>query len=235
MEKMPIDNYNADQLRGFISVARRRLAEITADTPKLAANIDGQESAKRAIQIAAYVDPDDTKALPFDIVFFGPSGAGADKLVILAAQFGVAAYAVKCCPCGKRTDPKRACTCTPGEVRRHWAKVLARPEVLGAAIHCEVRPVTFRQMGQKHGLPYSDMRSYIDQAGPRPFTLICDLDQSCTSIMRQATNELGFPAETVRVVLSIADSIAALDNAPAVKVHHIAEAIQYRRLDRPFD
>ena len=225
-KRIDIDKLNADQLRGFISVARRRLIEITADNRRLAENITGQESAKRAIQVAATGG--------HDVVFYGPSGAGADKLVILAAQFGAAAYAVECCPCGNYTDPKRVCECTPTTIRRHWNKVLARPEIRGAAIHSEVRPVPFRQMSQAgRGLPYDDMAEYIAGAGLRPVTVLSGLNSASQSLMRQATNALGFSADAVNTVLDVATSIAALDHSKAIEVHHLAEAIQYRRLDRP--
>lgn len=224
MRKMPIDEYNADQLRGFIAVARHRLIEITSDNVGLAESIAGQESAKRAIQVAA--------AGGHDMVIYGPSGAGADKLVILAAQFGVAAYAVECCPCGNYTDPKRVCECTPARIRRHWTKIMARPEIKGAAIHSEAPPVPFRQMSRP-GLPYSDMAAYIVNAGKRPDSKRPVLDQTCNSLLRQASNELGFSVDTIAVVLDVAASISSLDNSGSIQVHHLAEAIQYRRLDRP--
>ena len=224
MKTMPIDEFNADQLRGFISVARRRLVELTADNCRLAESISGQESAKRAIQVAA--------AGGHDMVIYGPSGTGADRLVILAAQFGVAAYAVELCPCGRYTDIKRTCECTPGAIRKHWTKVLARPEIRTAAIHTEARSVPFLQVGRP-GLDFDTMSEYVGQVGDKPPAELADLDHSGNCFMRQAANKLGFSVDTITVVLSVAATIAALDHNKAVLVQHIAEAIQYRRFDRP--
>jgi len=219
-KRINIDELNADQLRGFISVARHRLIEITADNAKLAESIPGQEAAKRAIQVAA--------AGNHDMVICGPSGTDVDRLVILAAQFGVAAYAVECCPCGCYTDPKRICNCTPAAIHRHWNKIKARPEIQGAAIYVEAMPVPFHQIG-KPGLSFYDMKKYIEGTGPRPGL---ELDDPCVCLLRQANKVLGCPVATIRSIIDVAATIAALDHRNSIQACHLAESIQYRRFDR---
>ena len=66
----------------------------------------------------------------------------------------------------------------------------------------------------------------------RQIRQFCKLDPAGESILKQAMTELGLSARAHDKVLRIARTIADIDGAESVQAHHIAEAVQYRRLDR---
>jgi magnesium chelatase family protein len=68
-------------------------------------------------------------------------------------------------------------------------------------------------------------RAFLDKVGRK-------LDETGERIMLQAVKELGFSPATREQIIDIARSIAALEEDPNIKTHHVAEAVQYRRLDR---
>jgi len=62
----------------------------------------------------------------------------------------------------------------------------------------------------------------------------CEMSEGCLMLMKQAMDELGLSARAYDKVRRVARTIADLENADAIAEHHIAEAIQYRLLDRRF-
>jgi magnesium chelatase family protein len=60
----------------------------------------------------------------------------------------------------------------------------------------------------------------------------CTLDDQCEMLLKQATHELGLSARAHDKVLRMARTIADLEGADTLALHHLSEAIQYRRLDR---
>jgi magnesium chelatase family protein len=61
-----------------------------------------------------------------------------------------------------------------------------------------------------------------------------DLSDSCLLLMKQAMDELGLSARAYDKVRRVARTIADIEGAPAIHEHHVAEAVQYRLLDRRF-
>ncbi len=118
-------------------------------------------------------------------------------------------------------------------------------------IHVEVPPVPYRQLtSQARGLSSAQLRQQVIAArriqaqrngGPtrtnatlsaRELDKYAALDESGREILRQAMNELGLSARAYDKVRRVARTIADLEDSPAVQAHHVAEAIQYRLLDR---
>ncbi len=158
------------------------------------------------------------------------------------------------CPCGYYTDPKRKCNCTPVMVERYLGRV-SGPLIDRIDIHIEVPPVPWKQLrGEGEGLSSSQMRQQVLRArsvqrrrfdadangstvlnatmSPRQVRTHCRLDANGEVLLKQAMTELGLSARAHDKVLRIARTIADLDEAETLAADHLAEAIQYRRLDR---
>jgi magnesium chelatase family protein len=157
------------------------------------------------------------------------------------------------CPCGYFTDPKRNCKCTPTARIRYMGRV-SGPLIDRIDIHVEVPPVPWRQLrGQAEGLSSQDMRSQVIAArtvqterfagangstttnasmSSQQVRKFCKLDSSGESVLKQAMSELGLSARAHDKVLRIARTIADLETRENIAAHHLAEAIQYRKLDR---
>lgn len=157
------------------------------------------------------------------------------------------------CPCGYYTDPKRRCTCTPNAIARYMGKV-SGPLIDRIDIHVEVPPVPWRQLrSENEGLSSAQMRDQVMTArkvqqkrlagcngstitnatmSSRQVRQFCKLDEGGEAILKQAMTELGLSARAHDKVLRIARTIADIETDQNIKPHHLAEAIQYRRLDR---
>ncbi len=163
------------------------------------------------------------------------------------------------CPCGYFTDPKRVCKCSPFQIERYLGRV-SGPLIDRIDIHVEVPPVPWRQLrGSADGQSSAQMRAQVLAArgrqrerfaGSRPgggadgavttnatmssrqVRQHCKLDAPGELILKQAMNEMGLSARAHDKVLRIARTIADIEGAADVQSHHVAEAVQYRRLDR---
>jgi len=156
------------------------------------------------------------------------------------------------CPCGYYTDPKRKCTCSPQQVERYLSRV-SGPLIDRIDIHVEVPPVPWKQLrSSDDGTSSADMRRRVVAARQvqrgrfggdgstttnatmpsRQVRKHCKLDAAGETILKQAMTELGLSARAHDKVLRIARTIADLEGAEAIASQHLAEAVQYRRLDR---
>jgi magnesium chelatase family protein len=155
------------------------------------------------------------------------------------------------CPCGYFTDPKRPCKCSPLSVERYMARV-SGPLIDRIDIHVEVPPVAWKQLrGDTEGASSTDLREQVIATrrvqrirfgegstttnatmSSRQVRQFCTLDAGGELLLKQAMTELGLSARAHDKVLRIARTIADLDGQEAIQPHHLAEAIQYRRLDR---
>jgi magnesium chelatase family protein len=155
------------------------------------------------------------------------------------------------CPCGYLTDPKRSCKCTPNQVERYLSRI-SGPLIDRIDIHVEVPAVPFRELTSERDGTDSDAmrkdvirarerqtRRYTDlnlrtnsQLNSRQVRQFCKIDDAGLSLIKQAVYEMGLSARAHDKVLKIARSIADLEDADSLLPHHVAEAIQYRRLDR---
>jgi magnesium chelatase family protein len=155
------------------------------------------------------------------------------------------------CPCGYLTDPKRACRCTPIQVDRYLSKV-SGPLLDRIDIHLEVPAIEWEELrGQAPGRDSESMRQEVKKAreiqrlrfaggacrangrmSGRQIREHCQLDKPAESILKQAVEELGLSIRAHDRVLRVARTIADLAGSESIEMVHLAEAIQYRRLDR---
>ena len=159
------------------------------------------------------------------------------------------------CPCGYLTDPKRECKCTPVMVERYLGRI-SGPLIDRIDIHIEVPAVPWKDLRAEGpaagGAGSETMRDQVLAAravqrtrfggvastttnatmSSKQIRRFCKLDPAGESLLKQAMTELGLSARAHDKVLRIARTIADLDAEDAVQSHHLAEAVQYRRLDR---
>ena len=160
------------------------------------------------------------------------------------------------CPCGYYTDPKRPCKCSSKQVGNYMSR-LSGPLIDRIDIHIEVPPVPWKKLrGEQAGLSSSEMRDIVTKTRDiqrnrfdqptcqstitnatmtsKQVREFCKLDQGGELLLKQAMTELGLSARAHDKILRIARTIADLEQKPQIQTHHIAEAIQYRKLDRQF-
>jgi magnesium chelatase family protein len=156
------------------------------------------------------------------------------------------------CPCGYYGDRSRECVCTPQQIRRYRAK-LSGPLQDRIDIHIEVPPVPVRELHEQGPIPESSaairrrvleartrqaLRYRRDgihtnaQLKPRLLKRYCGLDETGRGLLEQAMARLGFSARAHGRILRVARTIADLAGAETINPLHVAEAIQYRSLDR---
>jgi magnesium chelatase family protein len=155
------------------------------------------------------------------------------------------------CPCGYRTDPRRPCRCSAGEIQRYMAK-LSGPLLDRIDIHVEVPAVSFEELSstQTEGLSSAQVREQVVAARERQqaryhgqFACNARLDAKATrrhcvltpgaqELLATALERLGLSARAYDKLLRLARTIADLEASELIEEPHIAEAVQYRSLDR---
>ncbi len=162
------------------------------------------------------------------------------------AQFQLVA-AMNPCPCGYLGHVNGKCRCTPDQVARYRARI-SGPLLDRIDIQIEVPAVADDALAQKPaGESSSVIRSRVSaardlalarqakpnaQLGPAEVDLHCVPDAHGEALLRQAMQRLSLSARAYHRILKLARTIADLAGAPHVVSAHVAEAIQYRRLDR---
>lgn len=156
------------------------------------------------------------------------------------------------CPCGFHGSGCGRCVCTPTQVERYIARV-SGPLLDRIDIHIEVPSLAGERLtDDRRGEPSATIRERILAArarqlerfggqgvhvnaamGPRELRTFCAVDASAESLLRSAVRRLGLSARAYHRVLRVARTIADLDGSASIVPAHVAEAIQYRTLDRP--
>jgi magnesium chelatase family protein len=156
------------------------------------------------------------------------------------------------CPCGYYNHPEKECVCAPGVVQKYLNKI-SGPLLDRIDIHIEVTPVSFNELADKRVSEKSEtVRERVvaarelqkkrfsesegvycnAQMGAALLKKICVIDDTGQQILKTAMEKLGLSARAYDRILKVARTIADLDNSPDIKTAHLAEAIQYRSLDR---
>ena len=156
------------------------------------------------------------------------------------------------CPCGYYNHPDKECTCPPGAVQKYLNKV-SGPLLDRIDLHVEVTPVGFNELTTiRPGEPSAAIRQRVIQArevqasrfqghsaifanaqmGSRMLREICSLDPVCNELLRTAMDRLNLSARAYDRILKVARTIADLAGSSDIRTEHLAEAIQFRSLDR---
>ena len=181
--------------------------------------------------------------------------ARASMSLTFPARFMLAA-AMNPCPCGYFNDRTRECRCGEPTIQRYMSKI-SGPLMDRIDIHIDVPAVNYKEMRagsepeasaqirervvRARGVQLtrfagnSRERLYCNaQMGPRHIRSFCDLSADCERLLERAMTQQGLTARAHDRILKVARTIADLDGTPAIEPKHIAEAIQYRTLDRTF-
>lgn len=156
------------------------------------------------------------------------------------------------CPCGFYNHPEKECSCGPGVVQKYLNKV-SGPLLDRIDIHIEVTPVSFNELTERSfGEASKEIRERVQRArqtqeerysdrkeihcnaqmDSKLLKQLCTIDDAGTQLLKNAMARLKLSARAYDRILKVARTIADLDNAPKIQTHHLAEAIQYRSLDR---
>ena len=157
------------------------------------------------------------------------------------------------CPCGFYNHPEKECTCPPGAVQKYLNKV-SGPLLDRIDLHVEVTPVAFSELSnsQNKGESSSAIRERVIKAreiqterykgiagmyanaqmSSKQLREICVINQAGESLLKRAMERLNLSARAYDRILKVSRTIADLAGSENIKVEHLAEAIQYRSLDR---
>jgi magnesium chelatase family protein len=155
------------------------------------------------------------------------------------------------CPCGYFSDPKHECRCTYQQIHRYRSKI-SGPLLDRIDIHVEVPAVPYRDLSAKaDGETSADIRQRViaardiqagrlarskiycnAQMSSRHIKKHCRIDDASSNLLEAAIDKLGLSARAFNRILKIGRTIADLGGETDIQTGHIAEAIQYRNLDR---
>jgi magnesium chelatase family protein len=157
------------------------------------------------------------------------------------------------CPCGYYNHPERQCVCTPAAIQKYLSRI-SGPLLDRIDLHVEVTPVPFDELAQRDHLAESSttirervsrarevqLERYADSPEvynnslmpPQLVERYCALDKPSEALLRVAMQRLNLSARAYTRILKVARTIADLAGSPALRAEHVAEAIQYRNLDR---
>ncbi len=152
------------------------------------------------------------------------------------------------CPCGFHGDSTRECRCTGGIIQRYLGKI-SGPLLDRIDLHVEVPAVPFKELRSRNPAASSaeirqrvlaarsvqQGRGFTNAQIPSKFLRECaGLDEASERTLETAVRRLGLSARAHDRILKVARTVADLDGAAAVAAKHLAEAVQYRSLDRSY-
>ena len=156
------------------------------------------------------------------------------------------------CPCGFHNHPDKECVCGPGVVQRYLNKI-SGPLLDRIDLHVEVTPVSYKELsGDAPSEGSREIRDRVEKAREVQFNRYKDregvysnshmtkkdMEQFCVlsadgaSILKNAMNRLGLSARAYDRILKVSRTIADLEFSDIILPAHVAEAINYRSLDR---
>lgn len=157
------------------------------------------------------------------------------------------------CPCGYYNHPTKECVCGPGVVKKYLSKV-SGPLLDRIDLHVEVTPVSYDELANRE-TRNEDSKTIVarvmkaramqekrfeGQAGiysnaqmsSKQVLEVCKLNQAGTVLLKTAMERLQLSARAYDRILKVARTAADLSESEEIKIEHLAEAIQYRSLDR---
>jgi magnesium chelatase family protein len=156
------------------------------------------------------------------------------------------------CPCGYYNHPEKECVCAPGIVQRYLNKV-SGPLLDRIDLHVEVTPVSFEQMtADRKSESSAQIRERVIQAreiqskrfenqpavyhnammSSQSLKEVCQINEAGKKLLKTAMEKLGLSARAYDRILRVSRTIADLAGREDIQIEHLAEAIQYRSLDR---
>ncbi|HRF22517.1 MAG TPA: ATP-binding protein, partial [Chitinophagaceae bacterium] len=156
------------------------------------------------------------------------------------------------CPCGFYNHPERACTCPPGTVQKYLNKI-SGPLLDRIDLHVEVTPVAFSELSatrpqensatiREKVIKAREMQELRYQNHPgvycnaqmssKMLKEICVISSVGANLLKAAMEKLNLSARAYDRILKVSRTIADLASSEDIKPEHLAEAIQYRSLDR---
>jgi len=157
------------------------------------------------------------------------------------------------CPCGYYNHPEKDCVCGPGIVKKYLTKI-SGPLLDRIDLHVEVTPVSYEELSdykyesepstsirerviiarEKQTARFKDVKGvYCNAQMPsRMVREICVLNKPGLTLLKTAMEKLQLSARAYDRILKVARTGADLADSDDIKIEHLAEAIQYRSLDR---
>ena len=156
------------------------------------------------------------------------------------------------CPCGYYNHPEKDCLCPPGMVQKYLNKI-SGPLLDRIDLHVEVTPVSFSELSSKEkGESSKDIREKVilsreiqekrfsasdktysnSHMNSKHIQKFCILDSESSDMLKTAMEKLDLSARAYDRILKVSRTIADLAASENIQSQHIAEAIQYRSLDR---
>ena len=161
------------------------------------------------------------------------------------------------CPCGYYNHPTKTCDCPPGNIARYLGKI-SGPLLDRIDLHIPIAPTTFDEIsspgienyiGKDAAIKQQIVRArgrqlarfkrtnlegiYSNsQLSGKSLLALCPLDTTSSQLIKSAMEKLNLSARAYHKILKVSRTIADLEDANNIEKHHIAEAIQYRNLDR---
>lgn len=184
-----------------------------------------------------------------------------DGKITIARTVGTVSYpsdlmvvaAMNPCPCGFFGHPTRQCTCTAAARKRYMDRI-SGPILDRIDLHVEVEAVNFDQLSSKRKEETSaEIRARVEKAraiqrkrfegtgitcnakmSPKMTKDYCLLTKEANDLLKAAFEKLDLSARAYDKILRISRTIADLEGSKNVEVNHVAEAVQYRSLDRKY-
>ncbi len=155
------------------------------------------------------------------------------------------------CPCGYYGSPVKECLCTARQISRYMSRI-SGPLMDRIDIHIEIPALKFKELDRAAcGESSKEIKTRVSNAraiqterfkeshlycnaqmDQKEIRKYCQTDEESRKLLQNAINRLGLSARAYDRILKVSRTIADLDKCKDIKVHHIAEAIQYRSLDR---
>ncbi len=176
--------------------------------------------------------------------------ARAARTVRFPANFMFVA-AMNPCPCGWHTDPKKECRCSSWQIQRYLSKIsgplldridihLEVPSLPSKDLFSNVESETSIKIKQRTVKAREIQRKRFEgrnvttnaQLNHQQIKEFCPLSQECRDLLEQTVEKLNLSARAHDKILKVARTIADLANEENILSQHVAEAIQYRSLDR---